>query len=356
MNGKKLFEPLKLGRITLKNRIAMAPMTRSRAIGNLPNEIMVKYYADRASAGLLITEGVSPSPNGLGYPRIPGIFSEAQVKGWKKVTNAVHERGGHIFIQIMHTGRVSHPANMPAGAKIVAPTAIQLSGEMWTDSEGKQPHPVPREMTEAEVKEAIQEYIRAAELSVEAGFDGVELHAANGYLLEQFLNPRTNQRTDAYGKSPEGRMKFLLEVAKGAAEKIGADRIGVRLSPYGVFNDTGPFEGVEDFYATLAKKLSDLGLAYIHVVDHSAMGAPPVPSSVKEAIRRNFKGVYVLSGGYDASKAEHDLVEGKGELVAFGRPFLANPDLVEKLRGGQPLREHDSATLYTPGPEGYTEL
>lgn len=350
-----LFQPTQLGRMKLTNHIVMAPMTRSRAIGNVPNDIMVKYYSDRASAGLIITEGTSPSANGLGYARIPGLYNQEQVAGWKKITNAVHTKGSHIFIQLMHTGRVSHPANMPPGAKIMAPSAIALSGKMWTDSEGQQDHPSPHEMTEAEIKATIQEYIHSAELAIQAGFDGVELHAANGYLIEQFLNPNANKRTDQYGGSAENRMRFALEIAKGTAEKIGADRVGIRVSPYGVFNDTGAFDGIEKFYTDFSQKLSALGLLYIHVVDHSSMGAPAVSPEIKRAIRENFKGKYILSGGYDAERAEQDLIEKKGDLVAFGRPFMSNPDLVAKLRDGKPLTAVDLSTSYTPGEKGYND-
>lgn len=350
-----LFQPTQLGRMKLANHIVMAPMTRSRATNNTPNDIMVKYYSDRTAAGLIITEGTSPSANGLGYARIPGLYNQAQVAGWKKITDAVHAKGSHIFIQLMHTGRVSHPANMPPGTKIMAPSAVALSGKMWTDTEGQQDHPVPHEMTEAEVKATIQEYIHAAELAIQAGFDGVELHAANGYLIEQFLNPNVNKRTDQYGGSAENRMRFALEIAKGTAEKIGADRVGVRVSPFGVFNDTGAFEGIEKFYADFSQKLSALGLLYIHVVDHSSMGAPAVSPEIKRLIRENFKGKYILSGGYDATRAEQDLIEKKGDLVAFGRPFMSNPDLVAKMRDGKTLTAPDLSLSYTPGEKGYND-
>jgi N-ethylmaleimide reductase len=350
----KLFESVTIGSMTLKNRIVMAPMTRSRAIGNVPNDLMVQYYSSRASAGLIITEGTSPSPNGLGYARIPGIFNEAQMQGWKKVTDAVHDKGGHIFVQLMHTGRVGHPANLPAGARVMGPSALALPGEMWTDSYGMQPYPVPEVMTLNDIQTAMAEYVRAARNAIEAGFDGIELHAANGYLLEQFLNPNVNKRADAYGATARGRMRLLLEVAAESAKAIGAKRVGVRLSPYGAFNATGAFEGTDAFYAELAVHLSALGLLYIHVVDHSAQGAPVVSDTVKELIRKNFSGAYILSGGYDRDRAERDLQNNKGELVAFGRPFLANPDLVEKLPTDSKLATFDPSKLYSPGPEGYT--
>src|SRR5512146_2355970 len=205
-----LFTPTSLGKLQLKNRVVMAPMTRSRAIGNVPNELMAKYYSMRADAGLIITEGTSPSPNGLGYARIPGMFSDDQVKGWKQVNDAVHANGGKIFIQLMHTGRVSHPANMPAGSKVLAPSPLAAPGEMWTDSSGMQPHPVPAEMSEADIAQAIGEYANASRRALEAGFDGVELHGANGYLIDQFLRDGSNHRTDAYGGPVDNRARFLL--------------------------------------------------------------------------------------------------------------------------------------------------
>jgi N-ethylmaleimide reductase len=352
----KLFETCNLGKLNLKNRVVMAPMTRSRAINNTPNDLMAEYYGQRAEAGLIITEGVSPSPNGLGYARIPGIYSLEQITGWRSVAKSVHEKGGAIFMQLMHTGRVSHPENMPKGAKIISSSATALSGQMWTDTLGMQNYPLAKEMSQSEIAQTIEEFAQAAQNAIEAGMDGVELHSANGYLLEQFLNPNCNHRKDEYGATHEGRMRFVLEVVEAVVRKIGADRVGIRLSPYGVFNDMGLFEGVDEFYATLATKLSKLGVVYIHVVDHSAMGAPAVSPEVKRIIRQNFKGTYILSGGYDnAQKAESDLVEGQGDLVAYGRPFIANPDLVKKLKNNLPLTACDFDTFYTADAKGYTD-
>lgn len=351
----KLFESAQLGSISLKNRIVMAPLTRSRATGNIPNDLMALYYGQRAGAGLIVTEGTSPSPNGLGYARIPGLFNQDHVVGWRRVTGAVHAGGAKIFVQLMHTGRVSHSANMPAGSHVLAPSALQLGGQMWTDTHGLQDHPVPEAMTGAQIESTIDEYVAAAKLAVAAGFDGVEVHAANGYLIEQFLNPNVNKRTDEYGGTAQGRKKFLLAVARKTVEAIGGERVGVRVSPYGVFNETGPFPGIDQFYADLAGELSNLGVTYIHVVDHSPMGAPPVSPEVKRLIRENFKGAYILSGGYDLARAEVDLKEGRGDLVAFGRPFISNPDLVERLKRGLPLAPVDDSKLYTPGAEGYSD-
>ena len=350
-----LFTSTTLGKLQLKNRITMAPLTRSRAIGNVPNELMEKYYRLRAGAGLIITEGTSPSPNGLGYARIPGLFNDAQVQGWRRVTDSVHQAGGKIFVQLMHTGRVGHPANMPADAKVLAPSAIAAPGEMWTDSNGLQPHPVPTAMNEADIAHAIAEYATASKRAIEAGFDGVELHAANGYLIDQFLNAASNHRTDRWGGSIENRIRFAVEVAKAAAIAIGADHIGMRISPYGVFNGMAADVEMDALYECLIAELNSIGLAYIHIVDHSSQGAPEVSPALKAKIRATFKGKYIMSGGYDLARANADLDLQRGDLVAFGRPFISNPDLVEKLRNDSPLAPPDFNTFYTPGEKGYTD-
>lgn len=350
-----LFTPIKLGNLELKNRIVMAPMTRSRAIGNVPNALMQKYYADRAGAGLIITEGTSPSANGLGYARIPGVFSDEQIAGWQQVNQAVHQAGGKIFVQLMHTGRISHSANMAADAKIIAPSAIAAPGEMWTDSQGLQAHPVPAAMSEADILATIAEYAQASKRALEAGFDGVELHAANGYLIDQFLNTAANQRGDRWGGSVENRIRFAVEVAKASVAAIGADKIGMRISPYGVFNGMSADVEMDALYLRLIEALNPLGLAYIHVVDHSSMGAPEVSATLKAQIRRAFNGRYILSGGYDAVRANADLAADCGDLVAFGRPFIANPNLVQKLQTGAELTAPDFSTFYTPGEKGYTD-
>jgi N-ethylmaleimide reductase len=350
-----LFSPWRLGHRELPNRIVMSPMTRNRAPGNVPNDLMAAYYGQRAGAGLIITEGTSPSPNGLGYPRIPGIFAAEQVAGWRKVTTAVHGKGGRILVQLMHTGRISHPDNLPAGAEVLAPSAVAAKEEMWTDTRGKQPLPAPRAMSDADIRTAIDEYARAARNAIDAGFDGVELHGANGYLIDQFLNPAANRRDDDYGGDLQRRNRFAIDVARATAAAIGAERVGIRLSPYGVFNDVAIHDGIETQYTSLASSLSGLGLAHLHLVDHSSMGAPkPAPSTVR-AIRERFKGSLILSGGYDRPRAEADLTEGRGDLIAFGRPFLANPDLPERLRRNAPLTAPDFATFYTPGEKGYTD-
>ena len=355
-----LFSEAKLGPLTLQNHMVMCPLTRSRALGNVPNDLMVEYYAQRASAGLIITEGTSPSPNGLGYPRIPGIFSAEQVASWKKVTDAVHTKGSKnlgakIFVQLMHTGRIGHPNNLPKDAKVLAPSAVRAAGQMYTDSEGLKDHPVPEAMSEADIMGTTAEFVNAATNAVKAGFDGIELHAANGYLLEQFIRPNSNTRTDQYGGSIENRARFVLEVAEATIAAIGKDKVGIRLSPFGVFNDMPLYPEIEADYAYLAEKLNALGLAYVHLVDHSAAGAPVVPDSIKATFRKSFKRSLILSGGYDAARAEADLVAGKADLIAFGKPFLANPDLVARLKAKAELNKFDGSTFYTPGAKGYTD-
>jgi N-ethylmaleimide reductase len=351
-----LFEPLLSRPLQLKNRLVMSPMTRNRAVdANTPNALMAEYYSQRAGAGLIITEGTSPSPNGLGYPRIPGMYNGAQVRGWKGVTQAVHARGGKIFLQLMHTGRVTHIANLPAGAEVLGPTTEVCPGEMYTDASGLQPHSPPRAMTERDIARAVGEYTQSARLAIDAGFNGIELHAANGYLIEQFLNANVNRRSDGYGGSIAARNRFALEVARATADAIGADRVGMRLSPYGVFNSTGAFPELEAQYLALASELSRLGLLYLHVLDHSAMGAPPVPAEIKLKLRSGFSGLFILAGGFDGTSAELALIEWRADLIAFGRPFLANPDLVERLRLNSKLNAPDMATFYVPGPKGYTD-
>ncbi len=351
-----LFETYALGPITLRNRLVMAPMTRSRASADhVPTGIMVPYYADRADLGLIITEGTSPAADGLGYARIPGLFTTEHVAAWRPVTDAVHARGGRIFVQLMHTGRASAAANLPEGARTVGPTAEAMAGEIFTDTLGMQPADVPHALTEAEIAEVVAQHAQSATLAIEAGFDGVELHGANGYLIEQFLNANVNHRTDGYGGSAEARNRLAIEVARAAVGAIGGDRVGMRISPYGAFNGTGAFEGVEEQFLTLATELSSLGLVYLHLVNHASMGAPAVPSPFVTQLRSAFKGTFIASGGLDRGKAEALLESGAADLVAFGRPVLANPDFVTRIKGNHPLNAPEFETFYTPGEVGYLD-
>ncbi len=352
-----IFQPAQLGPLTLQNRFVMSPMTRSRAGGgHVPTELAATYYEQRASAGLIVTEGTSPSPNGQGYARIPGLWSDAQVAGWTEVTRRVHAKGAKIFAQLMHTGRVSHPLNMPAGSEVLAPSAVRLeTGQMWTDQKQMQDYPTPRAMSGADIENALREHGAAAKNAVRAGFDGVELHSANGYLSEQFLNPHTNQRTDRYGGSVENRTRFALDAVRAMAGAIGKDKVGIRLSPYGAASGMAPYAEVDATYARLADELAKVGIAYVHVVDHSAMGAPPVPPAIKASIRERFKGIYIAAGGFTLETAEKVIDEKQADLVAFGRPFLANPDLIARFAHGWPIAKPDMSTAYTPGPKGYTD-
>jgi N-ethylmaleimide reductase len=360
VNDMKLFSSTQLGSLSIINRVVMSPMTRNRAPGNIPNNLMAEYYGQRAGAGLIITEGTSPSPNGLGYPRIPGIHSAEQTKGWQLTTDAVHARKGRIFIQLMHAGRVGNVLNLPEGAEMVAPSAVTMSGTIWTDSQGAQPYSAPRELTLSEIGSTIEEYVQAARNAIAAGFDGVELHGANGYLITQFLDPGSNLRSDEYGGDATRRNRFAIDVATAVSVAISAERTGIRLSPYGVFNDmSGSYEGIAEQYGELAAALGKLKLAYVHLVDHSAMGAPKPEAATVQLICREFKraggGAVILSGGYDRERAETDLSSGAADLIAYGRPFIANPDLVERLQGGAPLAVADQATFYSPGSAGYTD-
>jgi len=344
-----LFTPYRLGSLELPNRIVMAPMTRSRAIGAVPNELMRTYYAQRAAAGLIITEGVAPSPNGLGYARIPGLYADAQVAGWRAVTDAVHAAGGRILAQLMHTGRIAHPHNLPAGARAIAPSAVAAAGTMWTDQAGAQPMPAPAPMTADDLRATRAEFVQAARNAIAAGFDGVELHGANGYLLEQFLHPHSNRRTDGYGGDVDGRARFVIEVVEATASAIGADRLAIRLSPHNTFNDLPAHDEVEAQYAALARGLR--GLLYVHVV----VNAHPGFAATLGAMRAGFGGPLILNGGFDAARAGAALAAGDADLISFGRPFIANPDLVERLRRGVALAVPEPATFYTPGPEGYVD-
>jgi len=352
-----IFLPTELGDLKLQNRFVMSPMTRCRADAeHAPTELVAEYYEQRASAGLIVSEGIAPSPNGKGYARIPGLWSDAQVAGFSEVTGRVHARGAKIFAQLMHTGRVSHPLNMPAGAELLAPSAVALTGaKMWTDQQQMQDYPTPRAMTLAEVEHTIEEHVVAAKNAIRAGFDGVELHGANGYLTEQFLSPHTNLRSDRFGGSVQGRARFALEVVGAMASAIGKQRVGIRLSPYGVASGMAAYPEIDETYVHLADELSKLGIVYVHVVDHSAQGAPPIPAALKATLRARFGGKYIAAGGFDLALAESAIDAGSTDLVAFGRPFLSNPDLVDRFAKGHPLVSPDMSTAFSAGPKGYVD-
>lgn len=348
---KKLLTPFTKDSLKLKNRIVMAPMTRSRAIDNIPNNLMAEYYGQRTGAGLIIAEGTAPMADGLGYPRIPGIFTEYQVEGWKNITESVHKDGSKFFVQLMHTGRIAHEDNVPAGGQIFAPSSIKAEGKMFTDTQGPQDHSTPKAFTTDDIKRTIEGHVKAAKNAVRAGFDGIELHGANGYLTEQFLNPKSNQRTDGYGGNIENRAKFPIETVKAIADSIGADKVGIRLSPYNTFNDQPAYdkEVVHKTYEYLAEELYKIGIQYIHL-----SMVPDAPEKTYRAIRKTFSGTIIQCNGLTPQTALEAL-DDLADLVAFGRNFLANPDLVKRIEWGTRLNEPDPDTFYTPGPEGYTD-
>lgn len=345
-----LFEPFSLGSLRLQSRIVMAPMTRSRATDNLPNDLMAQYYGQRSGAGLIVTEGTPPSPNGVGYSRIPGAYSAAQTEGWRKVATAAHAGGAKIFMQLMHCGRIGHAFNLPKGAEIVAPSAVKAAGQIWTDQAQMQDMPVPRALETREIAGVIDEHVRAAKNAVAAGFDGIELHGANGYLIEQFLLPGSNTRTDAYGGSFENRNRFAVELAAACANAIGADKVGVRLSPFNTYNDMAVFDEIPQQYEALAKALGALKLAYLHIVAYGRVGEP-----LLKAIKKAFGGPIIINGGLDKAKAEEAFAAGYADLASFGSSYLANPDLPRRLQGGLGLNAPKPDLFFAGGEQGYVD-
>ncbi len=318
MPAPTLFTPTPLGSLSLRNRILMSPMTRSRCEeANAPTDSMAEDDGQRAGAGLIIAESTSPAPNGAGYPRTPGLWSARQVDGWRKVTDTVHARGGLIFGQSTYNGRVGHPANLPSGGVVVAPSAVAAPGEIYTDALGIQAYPVPQAMTEADVRSTIEEYAQAARNAMAAGFDGVELHGANGFLIEQFLNPEANRRSDAWGGSVDGRIRFAIEVARATAAAIGAGRVGIRSSPYGLHPGMGSAAARDDTFAALIAELAGTGIQDPHTLEPSAAGAPEVPAAVKRALRASWPRTLIVAGGFDRSTAEAALAEDRADFVAL---------------------------------------
>lgn len=343
-----LFQPVRVGRHELSNRLVMAPMTRSRADdAGVPSELVPTYYAQRAGAGLIISEGIYPSPMGKGYVRTPGIHSDAQVAAWKKVTDAVHAKGGLIFAQIMHAGRISDPSFLPGGATPVAPSAVRPNGQSYTD-DGLKPHVTPRALALDEIPGVIAEYAQATRRALEAGFDGVELHAASGYLPMQFLSSGTNRRADRYGGAAENRARFIVEALQAMANVAGADRVGIKLSPEMPFNDVADADPAET-YATLVAAIGGMGLAYLHVTPYGK------DTDYHALLRPLFRGPYLAGAGLTRETAEQLLRDGKADAAVFGTLFLANPDLPERFRRGAALNAPDQSTFYAPGPKGYID-
>ena len=344
-----LFAPYQLGNLTLANRLVMAPLTRNRAgAGEAPTDLAAEYYAQRATAGLIITEGTQPSAVGQGYPHTPGLHTDEQVAGWTRVADAVHAKGGHIVAQLMHTGRISH--RLVTGLQPVAPSAIAAAGEVYTE-QGMQKFEAPRAFETSELAGVVGEYVDAAERAMRAGLDGVELHAANGYLLQQFLADGSNHRTDAYGGSAENRARFVVEVATAVAQAIGADKVGIRISPAGTFNDISESD-TEQTYTALLDELNPLGLLYLHVLEGP-------DTDFRVLLRKQWEGTFIFNSGFtgpsDLATAQDAVDSGTTDLFCIGRDFLANPDLVERLHTGAALNAPDASTFYSGGATGYTD-
>ncbi len=360
-----LFTPYKLGALDLPNRIVMPPMTRSRAAaGDVATPLMAEYYAQRASAGLIVSEGTQISRQGQGYAWTPGIYSPEQVAGWRLVTDAVHAKGGRIFAQLWHVGRVSHTALQPDGAAPVSSSALVAEGvKVFIDADGRGPeggvgemvqHSAPRALSEVEITGIVQDFAKAAKNAIDAGFDGVELHGANGYLINQFIDSQANNRTDGYGGGLSHRLRFLREVAEAVAAVVGKDRVGVRLAPLttlqGAIDDTP-----QATYLAAAKVLDEISVAYIHIAEADWDDAPEMPAAFKEALRLIYRGTIIYSGKYTAERAEQALQNGWADLIGFGRPFVANPDLPSRLQKGLTLNQPDSSRLFGGGAAGYTD-
>lgn len=342
---KKLLSLLVTSTLRLENRVVMAPMNRRRAVDGIPGKNAIEYFAQRTGAGLIITDNVGVANNGFGYPLTPGIYNDAQKQGWKKVVDAVHAKGGKIFMQLVHTGRIGHPLNHEDLAPVVAPSAVAAAGTIRTP-EGHLPMPVPEVLTIAGIEAVIDAHVNAAKSAIKLGFDGVEIHGAHGFLAEQFLHPHTNRRTDKYGGSIENRTRFLREILEGVTGAIGKDRTGLRLSPFAGINDLPPYAEEADTYRYLIKNLDIL---YIHL---SQLGSS-IPTSFMKEIRSLFPNMLMLAGGYTAETAEAALQNNLADLIAFGKPFVSNPDFVERTRNAVPLLPWDETTFYEGGDKGY---
>lgn len=349
-----LFSPINLGTIALKNRIVMAPLTRNRAgEGGVPQDLNVTYYEQRATAGLIITEATPISAMGHGYPFLPGIYTDAQIAGWKKVTGAVHAKGGKIILQLWHVGRISHPSLLPDNALPVAPSAIKPAGKAFT-YKGLVDYVEPRALNADELPGIVQDYVYATLSSLQAGFDGVEIHAANGYLLDQFLRDGSNKRNDNYGGSVENRARLLMEVTQAVVDVIGADKVGVRLSPSNPFNDMQD-SNAQALFDYVSQQLNQFNLAYLHVVEGGIPGGGDAKAFDFVQMRQLFKGAYIANLGYDKARGEAAIASGFADCIAYGVPFIANPDLVKRYQTNAPLNEANSKTFYGGSEKGYTD-
>jgi len=346
-----LFSPIQLGDLNLSNRMVMAPLTRNRAPASMPTALMAEYYRQRASAGLVVSEGTQISEQGIGYPATPGIHTDAQTEGWQVITQAVHDEGGHIFCQLWHCGRISHP-DYHGGDKPVAPSAICAAGQAFT-YEGLKDFVEPRALEVEEIPQIIEQYRHAAACAVKAGFDGIEIHSANGYLLDQFLRDGVNRRNDGYGGSIENRIRLLKEVSAAVIAEIGADKVGVRISPVNAFNDMHDSDP-QALFNQVADMLSNLGIAYLHVVEVTMAGEVDRAVDMTE-LRQHFNGLYIANGGYDKMRGNAVIAAHDADLVAYGVPYLANPDLPERFKQGAALNEADQSTFYGGDKRGYTD-
>lgn len=352
----KLFQPVRIGDLELANRVVMAPLTRCRAdepAGDVPgSEMNIEYYRQRSNAGLIISEGTQVAPAGKGYMATPGIYSEAQVEGWKKITHAVHQAGSKIIAQIWHVGRITHPG-LTGGLDPIAPSAIAPQVVAYT-KEGKVDIPTPHALSPQEIAQVVDQYRQGAVNAIRAGFDGVEIHGANGYLIDQFLRNGTNQRTDAYGGSIENRCRFALEVVDAVVQEIGAGKVGIRLSPVTPFNDISDSDP-QSVFGYLIEQLSLRGIAFIHMIEGATGGARDIPGFDYQWARKAFKGAYIANNSYDRQMAIDAIDSGAADAIAFGRLYISNPDLVQRLQRNAPLAQPDPNTFYAPGPEGYID-
>ena len=348
MSELNLLSPGRIDGFDTRNRIVMAPMTRSRAMANgVPSELAIEYYTQRASAGLIITEGTAPSAAGLGYARTPGIHSAEQIAAWKKITDAVHAKGGRMFCQFMHVGRIAHPNNRYTDEPLIAPSAVRAEGQMWTDQDGMQDHPTPRALETDEIPGVIEEFAQATRNALAAGFDGVEYHCASGYLPMQFLSSNTNLRTDAYGGSVQNRIRFVVESLEAMIAAAGdASKVGIKISPAMPFNDIHDADPKET-YTTLVPAIANMGLAYLHVLRTA------LPETF-DMLKPLYKGTFAVAGGFTQETGDEALQSGLADFVVYGKLFTSNPDLPERFAKGAELVEWDADTFYSPGPEGYT--
>ncbi|GAA1706748.1 alkene reductase [Kribbella yunnanensis] len=359
MKSSSLFSPYALGSFVLRNRIVLPPMTRNRADDRfVPTPRMAVYYKQRAEAGLMVSEGAAISPSGVAYPRVPGLWTDEQVEGWKPVTEAVHASGGVFFAQLWHVGRVSHSLTQPGGAQPVSASAVPVVDELIMTRDGRIPFETPRELTTDEVRRVVDDYAVAARNAIAAGFDGIELHGANGYLVDQFLNDNVNRRTDRYGGGVSERLRFLIEVIEALCAEVGAERVGVRLSPSGTWMQCADSDKLK-LYGEVVRSLDKVGLSYLHLVEPTIAGSMTVeaaPDSIPSShFRSIYSGTLIVSGDHTLESATQALADGRTDLVGFGRPFISNPDLPLRLATGAPLAESDRATYYTDGDEGYID-